>query len=337
MAARLLRQEAYANALSVASELGGGEHGHLGLLMPRATYIARSQGGEEYEFPDKPDVPVYVGDANAREADRTNYRIELEVYTEARALRTQIKAQLLQAIPVIYREAIADPDTGYAEVTPAELLTHIMDSYGEITQLELDQNTARLEQPWDPEAPITTVFVNGNRCRKFAQDGGDPISDKFYMRALMRVFRGSGIMDEAIRTWDNKPNAQKIVTTMVAHFTKADKYHRDNKCLVKTVMEANATITKPVKVADLPAKPEHTDTSVWKYCWSHGLCGHIGAQCKYPAEGHVNEATILNTFGGSTKVALPNTKRKERKHKTPPAGTPETETETQKSKRKRRR
>ena len=40
----------------------------------------------------------------------------------------------------------------------------------------------------------------------------------------------------------------------------------------------------------------HTD----KYCWSHGACGHEGAQCKNKKQGHRDDATFSNKLGGST-------------------------------------
>ena len=38
-----------------------------------------------------------------------------------------------------------------------------------------------------------------------------------------------------------------------------------------------------------------------KYCWTHGLCSHSGADCRSPAEGHKAEATLQNRMNGSVK------------------------------------
>eukprot|EP00957_Ditylum_brightwellii_P151117 11506947-Ditylum_brightwellii.AAC.1 len=29
-----------------------------------------------------------------------------------------------------------------------------------------------------------------------------------------------------------------------------------------------------------------------KYCWTHSGCNHFGSNCKYPAQGHQNNATF---------------------------------------------
>eukprot|EP00957_Ditylum_brightwellii_P130158 9928383-Ditylum_brightwellii.AAC.1 len=38
-----------------------------------------------------------------------------------------------------------------------------------------------------------------------------------------------------------------------------------------------------------------------KYCWTHGGCNYFGSNCKYPVQGHQNNATFQNKIGGSTK------------------------------------
>jgi hypothetical protein len=53
-AVRRLPQELYTNAQNVASSLGGGNHGHLGMLMPTEEYTRISNGSAEYNFPAPP-------------------------------------------------------------------------------------------------------------------------------------------------------------------------------------------------------------------------------------------------------------------------------------------
>ena len=38
-----------------------------------------------------------------------------------------------------------------------------------------------------------------------------------------------------------------------------------------------------------------------KYCWNHGLRGHLSADCKHKNAGHEDEAILENQMGGSTK------------------------------------
>jgi hypothetical protein len=38
-----------------------------------------------------------------------------------------------------------------------------------------------------------------------------------------------------------------------------------------------------------------------QYCWTHGLCMHLGANCRTPAAGHQATATVTNRMGGSNR------------------------------------
>jgi hypothetical protein len=223
-------------------------------------------------------------------------------------------AQLLVAIPEVYREDIADVDIGYANIKPLQLLDHMMTNYGKITPLDLERNMNKLGQPWDPETPVNTVFIRGSRCRKFATEGKEPIQDNTYIRALVKVFRASGVMEDAIKEWDKLKEDEQTVSALKAHFTNADRYRRETKHYMKDIMEAHAVSPSPTagspapteEVADAvtltpisPAKPDKPETNLnWGYCWSHGVAKHTSKTCQRQKDGHIPWATMQNQQGG---------------------------------------
>jgi hypothetical protein len=56
---RKLRQELYANVRGITTDLGGGQHGHLGLLMPDADYLALPGAAAYILPPTRADIPSY--------------------------------------------------------------------------------------------------------------------------------------------------------------------------------------------------------------------------------------------------------------------------------------
>jgi hypothetical protein len=177
----------------------GGDHGHLGMLMPTAAYTSISTGNVEYIFPDKPEIPFYSGSSRStRDRQHAQYKLDLKEYEEAQTLRNPLKGLLIQATPESYREVLADTTIGYANVTPKDILQHMMDNYGEITEQDLQHNYETLKAPWDLDTTIAVVFIRGNQCCKFTEEGGDPIMDRFYIRALVTIFRNSGVMEDAV-------------------------------------------------------------------------------------------------------------------------------------------
>jgi hypothetical protein len=319
-AIRLLRQELYANARAIPSTLGGGRHGHLGLIMPPNEYLPITAGQTAFIVPiAAPACPRYSNNAPLRAQQKEAHRVACKAYTDALTMMNQLMAQMLLAVPPTYREILADTTHGYAMVTPMALLEHLLATYGTIRVLDVGLNLVQLEHPWDPETPIASVFVNARRCRQFAQEAEDPISDKTYMRLITSVFRKSGVLDEAVQEWNKlEPNVQ-TVQGIVTHFTAADKHRRENKHYLSELSSHQALLTahqylKEIQQAhttallhkgtDLPPKgftiPPKTDSkgAAWCYCWSHGICKHHSPDCRYPKPGHKKEATMLDRQGG---------------------------------------
>jgi hypothetical protein len=302
---RHLCQELYANAQSVESKLGGGGHGHLGMLMPAPEYMLLSLNGDAYIIPVKPPVPVYAGTSTQREQQRENYKEALDAYSEARYLQHQLQQQLLQAVPRIYIAELAHSRVGFATVTPNAILNLLVNNYGTITPADLEENQVRIKTLWDPDTPIENVFANGTDCRQFATDGNEPIPDGAYIRILLHIFRQSGVMDDSIRDWDKKPLVEQTVPQATAHFIRDNKLRLTSKGFLKDIMgSANMALPPPPAFPplDTPGLPPDGTLKGFFYCWSHGVVTHQGANCRYPADGHVKTATMMNRCGGSIRI-----------------------------------
>jgi hypothetical protein len=294
------------------------------MIMPEADYTRISTDGEEYTFPTKPAIPSYSSRDSKRDKQRARYKSELQEYQDARALRNQLKAQLIQAIPSSYRAVLAHPVLGYANVTPRAILTHMLDRYGRITEQDLQRNLKALETPWDPETTIDTVFINGTACREFAVEGGDPITDKTYIRALVTIFHNCGVMEDAIKEWQKLDYEFKTVENAVTHFTNADAYRRETQKYLKGTLAANLVTPAPVPAAPpaaalltgpAPGQPPRNCRGLqgYGYCWTHGVVQHDGNTCRSPREGHIKEATLSNPQGGRLHIGKNKASKKKRK------------------------
>jgi hypothetical protein len=308
---RLLCQELYANAQSVESKLGGGGHGHLGMLMPDAEYTQLSLNGDPYVMPVKPPVPVYAGTATQREQQKEDHLAASEAYYEARYLQHQLQQQLLTAVPKIYIAELKHSRVGFAEVTPTAILNLLTANYGTITPTDLENNQARIKMPWNPDTPIENVFANGTDCRQFATDGLEPIPDSAYIRILLNIFGQSGVLTDSIRDWEKKPIADQTVANASKHFIRDNKLRQQSKSYMKDILsspppgEALTVTLPPLPDAKNPAQPPSDGSMAgFYYCWTHGIVTHTGKHCKSPAKGHITTATMQNRSGGTTEVRL---------------------------------
>jgi hypothetical protein len=308
--------------------MGGGNHGHLGMIMPDNEYVLISNGGTPYNAPaGPPPVPAYAGAAAIVATMQENYHREVKEYEEYQDLLNQTKAMMLLAIPKVYTGALAHPQLGYANATPKAILTHILSKYGEITERDLVDNTNLLKAPWDPDTPIENVFDNGNFCRDFATEGEDPISDATYTRILVEIFDKSGVLEKAVEDWEKKSKAEKTLDNVVIHFMAANEHRlTKNAKISKEILVANtaledmkAQLTNTQELLEKSSGFDSKHTNKGRrptlegfgYCWSHGVCHHTGRECKHPKEGHRHDATIFNRLGGHDGITI--NKQRQRK------------------------
>jgi hypothetical protein len=244
-AIRLLRLELYANARNVpTSTLGGGQHGHLGLLMPAAEYLLLA--GHPYILSAAlPDIPDYTmtADDNERKKWGKLYDVDCKDYYESHGMNMQLRSLLLEAVPLIYLSDFNDPTHGFSGMSLRTMLTALIDTYGTIHDKDLEANWMKLRAPWNPDSPIVHVFANANNCRRFAIEGGEIITDTHFIREIIQVFINRGVFPKAIGDWDAKPRAAKTLAALKAHFTQANRNRRNNNTSLKGVLSANTAAT----------------------------------------------------------------------------------------------
>ena len=118
------------NAASIPTTLGGGAHGHLGLVLGVATYL--TVAGVAFTMPANPGAfpifPTASTSAQINAITRT-FNHNFKTYTEAKRTDTALKQQLTDAIDEIYIKEQRNQHTGYTSITTIELLTHLYDTY----------------------------------------------------------------------------------------------------------------------------------------------------------------------------------------------------------------
>ena len=122
---------------------------------------------------------------------------------------------------------------------------------------------------------------------------------------LLKVFRQSGVFNTKIRSWTALPDGDKTLPKFKAHFIEAYKNRRDES-LQATLLTANTM--QATTAAQMQAHTHPSTTTLpglWLYCWSHGLCQHLGSDCRYPLPNHKPEATVDRPMGGCATIRFP--------------------------------
>ena len=111
---RTLKDQLKANATSIPTTLGGGNHGYLGLILSPAAYatITATQF-IEHIFPGQhPNIPAGTSAANTSTIIRRHTK-DLRQWREFKNINTALKNHFLSALDDIYVRALKDRYVGY--------------------------------------------------------------------------------------------------------------------------------------------------------------------------------------------------------------------------------
>jgi hypothetical protein len=334
------RTQLHDNAAAVFTSAGGGAHGHLALTMTAAEYLTIAKVA--FQVPTNPTTAPVMVKASKMESTE-NVRLhevakkDFKLYHDVdKALRNQ----LIAATPDTYLQELRDPYLGYANISCLELITHLRDTYGVISQEDLDANQQRMNAKWHPPTPIEDLFEQLRAGAAFALEGGDILPPASVVRLGYTIILQTGLFDEACRSWRDKDQQDRTMVLFKKHFKKWEKdrrlmlttgtagYHGANHAgnippapveapPVITEMEAMRTEMAAMRVALAaqaarppaapaiqPARPRPALADMG-YCWTHGYSGnltHTSQSCVTRAEGHQEKATHANQLGGNNRI-----------------------------------
>jgi hypothetical protein len=172
---KVIRRLLNTNAMIVSSYVGGGRHGHLGIIMMNEEYFAIA--ANVFMVTDTPgaSLKVVVSMMAAVIAESTRlHREATQVYRTYHNVYQAIKKLILENFDDAYLNALSNEVVGYANRTSLDLLTHLSTLYNMIAPTELTQNYERLNTPYDPNQPMEMLFQQIQYARAFAIAGGQP-------------------------------------------------------------------------------------------------------------------------------------------------------------------
>jgi hypothetical protein len=233
---KVIRRLLNTNAMSVSSYVGGGRHGHLGIIMTNEEYFAIA--ADIFPVPDNPGASpeVVVGMTAAVNAELTRlHREATQVYRTYHNVDQAIKKLILEAFDDAYLNALSDEVVGYANCTSLDLLTHLLTFYAMIAPTELTQNYERLSTPYDPNQPIETLFQQIQDARAFAVAGGQPYGAAMIVNVAYTLVFNTGLYPDACCAWQSRATAAKTWAQFKIDFATA---HREFRLTNQTAQQS---------------------------------------------------------------------------------------------------
>jgi hypothetical protein len=233
---KVIRRLLNTNAMIVSSYVGGGRHGHLGIIMTNEESFAIA--ANVFPIPDNPGASpkVVVGMTAAVIAELTRlHREATQVYRTYHHVDQEIKKLILKAFDDAYLNALSDEVVGYANCTSLDLLTYLLTFYAMIARTKLTQNYERLNTRYDPNQPIETLFQQIQDARAFAVAGGQPYGAAMIINVAYTLVFNTGLYPDACRAWHSREIAAKTWAEFKIDFATA---HREFRLTNQTAQQS---------------------------------------------------------------------------------------------------
>lgn len=156
---RTMTNQLKANARSVHTTLGGGLHGHLGLVLTQAQYTIFSN--TPYDRPTRPPplvIPAYqlphvVQTAQARHNE------QVRLFNESNNVEQALKQQIIKAVDDTYLTPLRNRQTNTIDVTIPDILDYLFTNHGRVSPAMLHEEEKNVkEMIYDPTHPVDIIF-----------------------------------------------------------------------------------------------------------------------------------------------------------------------------------
>jgi uncharacterized protein (DUF433 family) len=204
----------YGNAASLPTTLGGGQHGHVGLIMTPILYATLSDT----------DILQPAGRAADREHQWHAHKENHRIYKNHQNMDDALNAQVIDTINDTYLNKLRNKYMGYLGVSTRELFDHLLDRYGKITPADIADCKCRINESLDSTQPINVYFQTIDECIQYAADGQVAFfTPNQILQTAYHTISTSGYYNDACKEWRKKQANEKTWPLFKRFF--AAEYH----------------------------------------------------------------------------------------------------------------
>jgi hypothetical protein len=172
-----IRKSLQANSRAIDIHLGGGNLGHLGLLVSDESYAmiapATDAGPTLWVSPTDPGrAPANTeGTAAHISAARHIWEEEVQTYSTYTSMQQALKKQIINVFAPMYLDVLNDDMVGFANISARAMLDHLLTTYGKIITVDLENNFEHMRRAWDPHQPVESLFKQIQDCATYSEAG----------------------------------------------------------------------------------------------------------------------------------------------------------------------
>ncbi|KAL7474037.1 hypothetical protein ACHAW6_000036, partial [Cyclotella cf. meneghiniana] len=212
----LLIRELTNAAASIPTTLGGGNHGHIGMVVEESEYITFLNGNVTFDAPSNPGAyPTTVDENNAakREEQVTKHKEQKLVFLTHEAVAHAIRTMIVTCVDEEWLAELRSETMGFNHRTPKEMLEHLRNNGGDLDHLDVtDKIEKRLVKTGQTANP-TLRLAFALAATEATGDYESPLREWHAKGATIKTFANFRVYIQnkfAKKTKHNKTSARSV-------------------------------------------------------------------------------------------------------------------------------
>jgi hypothetical protein len=164
----LLTKELTNVAGSVATQNGGGEHGHVGMVVEEAEYVTFSRNAERFLVPTNPGpYPTSVdSDKIIRERQLAEHKAEVVEYETYLGVENYLRRMIVKSLDHEWLAKVESETMGFNHLSAKTLMTHLCNVGGSLDHMEVTELISNIQKPWDAIETPAAHFARGDKYER---------------------------------------------------------------------------------------------------------------------------------------------------------------------------
>lgn len=219
----LLTEECINAASSIPTTNGGGQHGHIGMVIPEAEYITFSHNAERFVEPTNPGpYPANVDqDPVVRERQIAEHKAEQAEFETHQGVKKFLITAITKAVDPEWIAELKSERMGFNHRTPLEILEHLRLHGGDLDHLDVTALIQELQKPWDNVEAPATLFARGDKIERQLVKAGQAENPTLRLAFALSTFESAGEFEPSIREWKAKPAIDRTFPNFRIYMQKA--------------------------------------------------------------------------------------------------------------------
>ena len=217
---KVLKDLLKANSSRVQSDLGGGAHGHLGLVLTPVEYAAVS--ATPYVCPPHPG-PLVIPQGTTNHALTVlceQHKKALSLFHQTIDLDNALKKQITDALDEPYYKDLKDPVTNSITHSIPYILQYLFTNFGDVESETLQKEAERVRtMKFSIQNQLTDLYQQIKDLEQLARATPTPFTPAQLVDIAITVIKGTGDYQQALHKWYQLPIANRTYATLKTHFS----------------------------------------------------------------------------------------------------------------------